>query len=123
MAVDSKTAPPRAERTVGRIGWWVLVVLTALLALNHVAGTLLFANSTDESLMFMGFAALELLALIVLFIPYRRKEMWAWGATWVSIIPVGLVFAFGTDAIGVFYVSVAAVMALAQLLTLANFRD
>jgi hypothetical protein len=94
-----------------------------LFAINHSAGTFLFASSTTESLMFGGFAALQILALFVLFIPYRRNELWAWVATWVSIIPLGLVIAFGADAIGVFYLATAVVMALAQLVTLPEFRE
>jgi hypothetical protein len=123
VTVGSTAIPVRVERTVGRIGWWVLVALTTLLAINHAAGAFLFANSATESLMFGMSAALQILALIVLFIPYRRNELWAWVATWVSIIPVGLVIAFGADEIGIFYLATAAVMTLAQLVTLPNFRE
>ena len=57
-----------------RIGWWVLVVSTGLFALNHVAGTAAFATSDDERMMFLVFAALQLLALIVLLVPYRARD-------------------------------------------------
>jgi hypothetical protein len=111
------------DRSVGRISWWVLVVLTTLFVINHGAGAFLFANSTTESLTFGVFAALQVLALFILFIPYRRRELWAWVATWVSIIPVGLVIAFGADEIGVFYFATAAVMALAQFVAFPDFRE
>jgi hypothetical protein len=99
------------------------VVLTTLFAMNHAAGALFFAKTTTESVMFGAFAALQILALFVLFIPYRRKELWAWVAIWVSIIPFGLVITFGMDAIAVFYMATAAVMALAQLVTLPDLRE
>lgn len=67
---------------------------------------------------------MQALALIILFIPYRRKELWAWAATWISIITIGLVIVFGADAIGLFYLATAAVMALARLATPVRFsRD
>lgn len=106
---------------MGRVGWWVLAVLTGLLALNHLAGAVFFAIDSTESLMFGAFAALEVLALVVLWIPYRRGEFWAWVATWISIAPVLLVIAFGADAVGVFYLVTGVVMALAQLATLPDF--
>lgn len=59
---------------------------TALLALNHVAGTVSFATSDDERIMFLVFGALQLLALTVLLAHYRLRqqvssrwaEAWAW---------------------------------------------
>jgi hypothetical protein len=67
--------------TAFRVGWWVLLVLTFLFILNHLAGTVAFANNDDERLMFVGFAALGIVSLAVLLIPYRARESWAW---WVA---------------------------------------
>jgi hypothetical protein len=123
MTVESTAVPALAERTSARIAWWLLTAITALFAINHAVGAFVFAVSTTESLMFMAFAALQILALFVLFIPYRRSEPWAWAASWVSIIAIGLVIAFGADAIALFYVGAAAVMAAAQFFTLPAFRE
>lgn len=118
---ESSAAPARSIRMLFRIGWWTLLVLLALFAVNHGAGVWLIAESTDESQMFELFAVLNLFALVVLLIPYRRLEGWAWWAMWIAILPVGLVMAFGADVIGVIYLVTAIVLALAQLATLPRF--
>lgn len=118
---ETSAAPTRSTRVLFRVGWWTLLVLFALFGVNHAAGVWLIATSTDESQMFELFAALNLFALIVLLIPYRRLEGWAWWAMWIGIIPVGLVMAFGADAIGVIYLITAIVLALAQFATLPRF--
>jgi hypothetical protein len=102
-----------------RIGWWVLVVLTALFALNHLLGAATFARSDDERVMFLIFAALNLLTLVVLIVPYRARERWAWWAVW---IPIGVMFVgplvFGLDPITIIYLVGGVLMAAAHLLTL-----
>lgn len=100
----------------------MLVVLTGLFALNHIVGAVAFASSTDERLMFTAFAALQLLALVVLLIPYRRGEMWAWWAIWIPVAMMILALAFSVDGISIAYSSVGVVMALAQVATLPRFR-
>lgn len=119
------SAAPRtpATRPAFRVGWWVLVAVFALFAVNHLAGIWLIASSPDEPQMFELFGALNLLSLVVLLVPYRRLERWAWWAMWIGIVPVGLVLAFGgPDTVGVIYVVTFGVLALAQLATLPSFR-
>lgn len=100
-----------------RVGWWVLFVSTSLFALNHVAGSVAFANSDDERVMFMIFAALNLLTLAVLLVPYRAREAWAWWAVW---IPIAAMFigpvVFGFDPIALIYLVGGIVMAVAHLM-------
>lgn len=113
-----------AVRVAFAIGWWVLFLVVALFAINHIAGIWLIANSSDESQMFELFGALNLLSAVVLLVPYRRLERWAWWAMWIGIVPVGLVLAFGVpDLVGVIYVVTAGVLALAQFATLPRFRS
>ena len=100
-----------------RIGWWVLVVSTGLFALNHLAGTAAFATSDDEQMMFPVLAALQLLALIVLLVPYRAREPWAWWAIWIPIAAMLVTpLVFGVDTIGLVYLVSGVVMATAHLL-------
>ncbi len=125
---DTTQSAPYAEpsrRSPGilfRVGWWVLVVLTALLVANHALGLATFATSDDERALFLIFLAFGVLSLVVLLIPYRRLERWSWWATW---IPVGaslspfVIFPF--DEVVAFYVGVAVVMVAAQLMTLRAF--
>src|SRR6266540_4004642 len=70
-----------ARFKTGRI---ILLVAAALMTLNHFG--LIFV--LGEPVLFMGFAAFNLYALVVIAIPFRRHEKWAWYATW--ILPIGL---------------------------------
>ncbi len=71
--------------------------------------------------MFELYAALNLLAVVVLLFPYKQLQRWAWWAMWIAIVPTGISFVFAQDPIGVTYLVVAGVMALAQLATLPRF--
>lgn len=103
------------------IGWWVLVGATALLALNHLVGTFAFASSDDEQMMFIAFAALQVLSVIVLLIPYRRLEWWAWWATWIPIAALAATGPVFLSSIGGVYLGISAILAVAQLVTVARF--
>ena len=111
-----------APRFLFRTGWWVLVVLTALLVANHAFGVLMYATSDDERALFVIFLAFNVLSLVVLLIPYRRRELWAWWATWIPVVTNALpLVLFSVDEVVVFYAGVAMVMAAAQLTTLRAF--
>jgi hypothetical protein len=102
-----------ARFKTGRI---MLLVSAALMTLNHVG--LIFA--LDEPVLFTGFAAFNLYALVIIAIPFRRHERWAWYATW--ILPIGLAAPAFTDPnIALFYYAVAAACVLGLLLTMRDF--
>jgi len=100
-------------------GWIILLVLAALMALNHF-GLIFFL---DEPVLFTGFAAFNLYAFLVIYIPFRRGEKWAWYATW--ILPIGFALPAATDpgdpGIAIFYYAVAGVCLLGLLLTMRDF--
>jgi hypothetical protein len=99
-----------------KTGWIMLLVAAALMALNHIG--LIFA--LDEPILFTGFAAFNLYALVVIAIPFRRHERWAWYATW--ILPIGLAAPAFTDPnIALFYYAVAGACVLGLLLTMRDF--
>ena len=103
---------------LGRLGWWTLVVVTALMLANHLAGVFAFAEGDDEQLMFVMFALLNLYALIVLLLPFRRREPWAWWLTWTSIAAFAISYFFITDpSIGLLYLVIGGVLAFGQVLT------
>ena len=111
----SVTVANHARFKAGRI---ILLVAAALMTLNHVA--LMFI--LDNPLLFMGYAAFNLYALLVIAIPFRRCEKWAWYATW--IFPIGLVVSAalaGDPNITPFYYAVAAACVLGLLLTMRDF--
>lgn len=75
------TAGLRTQSIRYKIGWWVLVVIAAASVANHVSGLFLGFASGDE-LAFIGVAAMNLYAVVVLLTVYRRGEQWAWLVTW-----------------------------------------
>lgn len=102
---------------LARIGFWVLVALTVLLTAIHVVGVLAIADGEDERLMFVCYAALDALSLVVLLVPYRRGERWAWASSWIQVAATALVMpvvAPGTSepSLGFSYLGIAVVMAL-----------
>jgi hypothetical protein len=99
-----------------QIGRIILLVAAGLMTLNH--SVLIFA--LDNPVLFMGYAAFNLYALIVIAIPFRRHEKWAWYATW--ILPIGLAIPASTDPkLAPFYYIVAAACVLGLLLTMRDF--
>ena len=100
---------PRARFATGRL---ILLVAATLMTLNHVV----LMVALDEPVLFSGFAAFTLYALVVIAIPFRRRQPWAWYATW--ILPAGLAApAFGDPAIALFYGAAAAACVVGLLLT------
>src|SRR6266496_5066250 len=104
-----------ARFKTGRI---ILLVAATLMTLNHAV--LMFV--LDNPVLFMGYAAFNLYALVVIAIPFRRCEKWAWYATW--ILPIGLAAGAALSAdpnIMPFYYAVAAACVLGLLLTIRDF--
>ncbi len=100
---------------IGRI---ILLVAAGLMTLNHLS--LMFI--IGDPVLFMGYAIFNLYALVVIAIPFRRCETWAWYATW--ILPIGLAASAalaGDPNITPIYYGVAAACVLGLLLTMRNF--
>jgi len=99
-------------------GWMIVLVSAALMTLNHLS--LMFI--LDDPTLFAGFAAFNLYAVLVILIPFRRGEKWAWVTTW--LLPIGLAapaFIAGNGTIAIFYYAVAAICVLGLLLTMRDF--
>lgn len=108
--------PMLAHNARFKFGWIALLLSAGLMALMH-AGLIFFL---DEPVLFAGFAVFNLYALIVITIPFRRNEKWAWRATW--LLPVGLAVPASLDPdIAILYFVVAAVCLLGLLLTMQDF--
>jgi hypothetical protein len=96
--------------------WITLLLLAALMTLMHFS--LIFF--LDEPVLFTGFAVFNLYALIVILIPFRQGEKWAWLATWLLPIGLALPAAFDPD-IAIFYFAFAAICVLGLFLTMQDF--
>ena len=107
-----------SHNTRFKTGNIILLVAAALMTLNHVG--LMFI--LDDPVLFLGYAAFNLYALLVIAIPFHRCEKWAWYTTW--ILPIGLAASAALAAdpkIAPFYYAVAAACVLGLLLTMRGF--
>jgi hypothetical protein len=105
------------RNTQFKVGWIGLLVVSALAFLNHV--TLAFAM-VDEAVLFIGWAAYNLYSTVVLAIPFRRGEKWAWYTTWILVIGFASTILFSAQ-IGPYYLGGAILMAVGLLLARPAF--
>jgi hypothetical protein len=113
---------PTWTSTTARIGWVVLLAISLLGGLNHLLGVFAFAGSEDEQLAFTAFAVVNAYATAVLLHPYRRGLTWAWLVTWLEVAAFAVVLPLTGGGLGLGYLGVAAIAALAQAATLSHFR-
>ena len=101
-----------------KFGWIILLIAAGLMTLNHVSGIFYLGNPV----LFMGYAAFTAYALVVIALPFRRREQWAWYTTW--LLPIGLAApaALTNDSTLVaLYGAFAALCVLGLLLTMQDF--
>lgn len=99
-------------------GWIILLVPAALMALGHFS--MIFFQGGDETTLFIGLTIFNLYAFLVIHIPFRRGEKWAWMATW--LLPIGLaLLALNVPVIAIYYYALAAACVLGLLLTMRDF--
>jgi hypothetical protein len=71
----------------------------------------------DEPILFMGYAAFNLYALVVIALPLSRRERWARYTTW--ILPVGLAIPASMDtAVAPLYYTAGAICVAGLLLSM-----
>ena len=102
------------------LGWIVLLFISALFALWHSVA--MFAIP-GETTLFMSAAALNLYAMIVLCIPFRRGERWAWYSTWIQVIVFVSPILITRESFVTMYLIAAGVMALGLFLTWPAFSQ
>ena len=102
--------------TVFKVGWIILLVISALAALNHII--LIFV--LEEQVLFIGWAAFNLYSTVVLYIPFQRGEKWAWFTSWMLALGLAGVMPFDAE-IGPFYVGAAILVAVGLLMTRPAF--
>ena len=98
------------------IGWILLLFISALATLNHF----MLPLYGDWIGLAIGFAGYSLYATVVLAIPFRRGERWAWYSTWIQVIGFAALM-LTRESIAVAYLIAAGVMALCLLLTRPDF--
>jgi hypothetical protein len=100
------------------IGWIALLTLSALATLWLI---LLMFTIVEDAPFLMSWAALSLYGTLILYIPFRRREKWAWFSIWIQVILFGSSIFFSSPEIAMKYVVAAGLMALGLLLTAPAF--
>lgn len=113
----STQALTTAPNLAFRISWLALLVMSVLAVVGHTALAFIL---TDETTLFIGWAAYAAYAALVVLIPYRRGERWAWYATWILVAGFASLIFFDAQ-VGLYYVVGAGVMAVCQLVTMGAF--
>lgn len=106
------TASRAIEGTGFKAGWIILLGLSGLAFLNHAI--LIFVM--DEPVLFIGWAAFNAYSTLVLVVPFRRGERWAWYITWLLAIAFASTALFDAE-IAPYYLGAAVVMTVGLLLT------
>ena len=101
-----------------KIGWGLLLFV----ALGNVAGhtALAFFESGPDTV-FIAWASFNFMTAVILFIPYRRGEKWAWYAICLMVIPFVLVSFTTPPEIGPIYLVETALIIVGQVLTYNAF--
>ena len=112
----SKLMSSQAKVTHGgtfTIGWIVLMFISVLATLNHI----MLPVYGDPVVLSIGWTGYSLYAIVVLAIPFRRGERWAWYSTWILVIGFAVPILINQESYVVAYLIAAGVMALVLMLT------
>jgi len=112
---------PAWASTAAKIGWVVLLAISTVGVLNHLLAVFTFATAGQEQQMFALFAGINAYAIAVLASPYRQHQVWAWLITWLEVAAFASALPLSGGDVGLGYLVVAAIAALAQLATLPSF--
>jgi len=103
--------------TTFMIGWIAMLVFSVLATLNHI----MLPLYGDDVGLAIGWTSFSLYATVVLAIPFRRGERWAWYMSWISVIVFATPILFTRESFAVAYLIAAGAMALGLLLTRPAF--
>jgi hypothetical protein len=107
----------QTQSTAYKVGWSVLFGLSVLSVLSYIALIFVVPAMVDS---FIAWATFSLYSVMVLLIPYRRAERWAWYITWVLPIP-SVVLSLNDPDAAPYYLTAVGLMAIGQLLTRTAF--
>jgi len=99
------------------IGWIVLLFSSALATLNHI----MLPLYGDPVALAIGWTGYSLYASVVIAIPFRRGERWAWYISWILVIGFAYPILIIRESYTVAYLIAAAVMAISLLITWPAF--
>ena len=109
--------------TTFEVGWIIMLIISIFATFNHI----MLPVYGDPVALSIGWTGYSLYAVVVLAIPFRRGERWAWYSTWILVIGfTGTIFAADPEiaaeyAVAAGYLIAAVVMSLCLLLTRSKF--
>jgi hypothetical protein len=95
------------------MGWIVLVIISALTTLNHI----MLPLYGDSVALALGWTGFSLYASVVIGIPFRRGERWAWYISWILVIGFAYPILIIQESYTVAYLIASGLMAVSLLLT------
>ena len=98
-------------------GWMVLLIISALATLNHI----MLPLYGDPVALALGWTGYSLYATLVVAIPFRRGERWAWYISWILVIGFAYPILIIRESYTVAYLIAAGVMAISLLITRPAF--
>ena len=113
--MSTLTASTRS--TTFKIGWIALLSISVLATLNH----LMLPTYGDPVTFALGWTGFSLYATVVIAIPFRRAERWAWYSTWILVIGFAAPILISQEGYVVMYLIAAGIMAVSLLLTRPAF--
>jgi hypothetical protein len=118
------TAETKTQSRISKLGWGILTGISALLVLNGAALYFFIAEMQEERTTAIMLSGFGLLALAVALQGFRTGSRSAWNATWVLVtllVVIGVhILLTGNMVVGPFYLSLAAITLLGQLLAGRN---
>ena len=98
-------------------GWIVLLAISVLATLNHI----MLPLYGDDTGLAIGWTGYSLYAVLVLAIPFRRGERWAWYSTWILVIGFATPILINQESYVVAYLIAAGIMTVSLLMTRPAF--
>jgi hypothetical protein len=121
------TAEMKTQSRISKLGWGILTGISALLVLNGAGLYFFIAEMQEERTTAIMLSGFGLLALVVALEGFRTGHRSAWNATWVLVtllVVIGVhILLTGNMVVGPFYLSLAAITLIGQLLAGRNFKS
>jgi len=102
-----------ARGTTFEVCWIVLLMISVLATLNHI----MLPLYGDPVALGIGWTGFSLYATVVIAIPFRRREKWAWYISWILVVGFAYPILIIRESYTVAYLIAAGLMAVSLLLT------
>lgn len=105
------------SQTTAKIAWLTMLTIAILATLNH---SILIFVIREKATLFISWATYTAYAAMVLFIPFRHGERWAWYATWILVLGFTSMILFDAQ-VGAWYSAAGVIIAVCLMFTRGAF--